>query len=93
MAEPVRTLSPTTRDDVLQRLRRIEGQVRGVQRMVEEGRDCRDIVNQVAAMRAALTSVTGVVLECYAHNCLDCGDQPRDVAVSELIDVVLKATK
>jgi len=44
-------------DDVVKRLRRLEGQVRGVQRMVEEGQDCRDIVTQLSACKAALDRV------------------------------------
>jgi DNA-binding FrmR family transcriptional regulator len=85
MADQVRPLSPERRDDVLLRLRRIEGQVRGIQRMVEENRDCRDIVTQVAAVKSALASVNGQVLRCYAHNCLDSEDQPRDETIADLI--------
>lgn len=83
----VRSLSPARRDDVMLRLRRIEGQVRGVQRMVEDGRDCRDIVTQVAAIRSALSSVSSVVLQCYAHNCLEGEEQPRDRTIAELIEL------
>jgi DNA-binding FrmR family transcriptional regulator len=43
--------------DVQHRLRRIEGQIRGVQRLVEEGAECRDIVTQLAAAKAALDRV------------------------------------
>lgn len=93
MTEQVRSISPTTRDEVLPRLRRIEGQVRGIQRMIEEGRDCREIFHQIAAIKAALNSVSGVVLECYAHNCLGDADNVRDETVAELIDVMLKATR
>jgi CsoR family transcriptional regulator, copper-sensing transcriptional repressor len=85
MADQVRPLSPERRDDVLLRLRRIEGQVRGIQRMIEEDRDCREIVTQVAAVRSALSSVNGQVLRCYAHNCLDSDDQPRDKTIIDLI--------
>jgi DNA-binding FrmR family transcriptional regulator len=85
MADQVRALSPERREDVLLRLRRIEGQVRGIQRMVEENRDCRDIVTQVAAVKSALASVNGQVLRCYAHNCLDCEDLPRDKTIADLI--------
>lgn len=46
-----------TSGDVIVRLRRIEGQVRGVQRMVEEGAECRDVVTQLAAVKAALDRV------------------------------------
>jgi CsoR family transcriptional regulator, copper-sensing transcriptional repressor len=45
-----------TRHDLLNRLRRAEGQVRGIQRMVEEGRSCREIASQLAAVRKALDS-------------------------------------
>ncbi|MBX0327289.1 metal-sensitive transcriptional regulator, partial [Oscillochloris sp. ZM17-4] len=78
MPDQVRPLSAERRNDVLLRLRRIEGQVRGIQRMVEEDRDCRDIVTQVAAVKSALASVNGQVLRCYAHNCLDSDETPRD---------------
>ena len=92
MSVPHRPLAPSTRDDVLLRLRRIEGQVRGVQRMVEEGRDCREIVNQVAAIKAALASVNSAVLQCFAHGCLDTGDEPNP-QVAEIIEVMLKGTR
>jgi DNA-binding FrmR family transcriptional regulator len=44
-------------DDVVKRLRRLEGQIRGVQRMIEEGQDCRDVVTQLSACKAALDRV------------------------------------
>jgi DNA-binding FrmR family transcriptional regulator len=84
---PVYPLSPKRRDDVLLRLRRIEGQVRGVQRMIEEGHDCRKIVTQVTAIKAALASVNSQVLQCYAHNCLGDTDEPTDRTIAELIDL------
>lgn len=93
MAESARTVSPETREEVLPRLRRIEGQVRGIQRMLEEGRDCREIFHQIAAVKAALNGVSATVLECYAHNCLDDPERSRDETVSELIDVMLKTTR
>jgi DNA-binding FrmR family transcriptional regulator len=48
---------PETSDEVIKRLRRLEGQVRGVQRMIDEGAECRDIVTQLAAARGALDRV------------------------------------
>ncbi len=87
MSDQVRSLSPKRRDDVLLRLRRIEGQVRGVQRMVEDGRDCREIVTQVAAIKSALASVNSQVLQCYASNCLGDEEQPRDRMIAELIEL------
>lgn len=87
MSDQVRSLSPQRREDVILRLRRIEGQVRGVQRMVEEGRDCREIVTQVAAIKSALASVNSQVLQCYASNCLGDDEQPRDSTIAELIQL------
>ena len=46
-----------TNDDVLKRLRRVEGQIRGLQRLVDEGAECRDIVTQLAAAKGALDRV------------------------------------
>ncbi|WP_129626943.1 metal-sensitive transcriptional regulator [Candidatus Oscillochloris fontis] len=85
MADQVRPLSPERRQDVLLRLRRIEGQVRGIQRMVEDDRDCREIVTQVAAVKSALASVSSQVLRCYAHNCLDNEEESREKTIADLI--------
>ena len=52
-------LPDSTRQGVLRRLRRLEGQVRGVQRMVEEGRDCQEMLHQIAAVEAAARSLGG----------------------------------
>lgn len=93
MSKTGRTIAPEVREDVLVRLRRIEGQVRGVQRMVDEDRSCRDIVHQLAAVKAAIASLNGVVVECYARDCLGDIDASRDETVAELMDVVLKATR
>jgi len=57
--------------DVLLRLRRIEGQLRGLQRMVEEGNSCVDILTQVAAVTAAIKKVGMVVVKTYMEECLD----------------------
>ena len=47
-------LPKSTIDDLLQRLRRVEGQVRGIQQMLTDGRECRDVVTQISAARKAL---------------------------------------
>jgi len=58
------------KEQLLQRLRRIEGQVRGVQTMVAEERDCREILQQFAAVRAALQGASLAFVEEYASRCL-----------------------
>jgi DNA-binding FrmR family transcriptional regulator len=59
------------RKDVLLRLRRIEGQIRGLQRMVEEEVPCADILTQVAAVTAAVKKVGTAVVKTYMEECLD----------------------
>ena len=63
--------SPLTDTDqkILKRLRRIEGQVRGLQRMIEEGRDCHDILIQLSGVRSALDAAGEQILEQYALGC------------------------
>jgi CsoR family transcriptional regulator, copper-sensing transcriptional repressor len=63
--------SCTQKKDVLTRLRRIEGQVRGLQRMVEEGVDCADILTQVAAVTAAIKKTGLVMVQGYMEECLE----------------------
>jgi DNA-binding FrmR family transcriptional regulator len=58
------------RDAVLKRLRRIEGQVRGVERMVEDNRYCIDVVTQVTAIQAALDKVALELLSDHATKCV-----------------------
>lgn len=58
------------RQKLLARLRKIEGQVRGVQRMVEEGNDCGEILNQIAAIKSALSSVGLLIFENHAYECI-----------------------
>ncbi len=57
--------------EVLLRLRRIEGQLRGVQRMVEGEVPCADILTQVAAVTAAMKKVGMVIVKTYMEECLD----------------------
>jgi DNA-binding FrmR family transcriptional regulator len=56
--------------EVLQRLRRIEGQLRGIQRMIEEGVPCPDILTQVAAATAALKKASMTIIQTYMEECL-----------------------
>jgi DNA-binding FrmR family transcriptional regulator len=77
---------------VLKRLSRVEGQVRGISRMVEEDRYCIDIVTQITAVRAALRKIEGEVLRDHVAHCVehairsgDRDEQRRKVA--ELMEV------
>lgn len=57
-------------DSVLKRLARIEGHVRAVKRMVEEGTSCPEVLVQIAAVRSALNSVGQVILEDHLKSCM-----------------------
>jgi DNA-binding FrmR family transcriptional regulator len=71
MAETIQHPGYSTRkDDFLRRLRRIEGQARGLQRMVDEDKYCIDILTQVAAMTSALESVALGLLDDHLHHCV-----------------------
>ena len=65
------------KEALLKRLRRLEGQVRGVERMVEDDRYCIDIVTQVTAIQAALDKVALGLLEDHAKTCV-IGAEPSD---------------
>ena len=87
-----RPISERTQSEVLLRLRRIEGQVRGIQRMVEENRACRDVVVQLAAVKASVASLNTLVAETYAQECLCGGEQLDTSEVGRLLDL-LKAAR
>lgn len=63
-------MNSTKSDDVRGRLRRIAGQVGGIQRMVDEGRPCLDVITQVNAARAALTKITRLLLHEHLESSL-----------------------
>ena len=58
------------KEKLIQRLRRIEGQVHGIEGMLEEERDCREVLQQLASVRAAVQGVSRVFLQEYATECL-----------------------
>ena len=57
-------------EDVLKRLKNIEGHVRGIEQMVENGAYCIDVIRQVHAVQAALEKVSGIILDGHLHSCL-----------------------
>ncbi len=78
---------------MLKRLRRIEGQVRGVARMVEEDRDCREVLQQLSAIRAAANQVSLLMARTYACQCLTDTQESSDpeALVDDLIQVLSRA--
>ena len=75
-----------SKEDMLKRLRRIEGQVRGIQKMIEEEQYCADILTQVSAVRAAINKVGSIILEKHSMTCIQnaVSSEDKEKALSEL---------
>lgn len=69
-----------SKDQLRSRLRRIEGQVRGVERMVDEERYCIDVLTQIGAIQAALDKVALGLLDDHARNCVIGGEEGKQSA-------------
>lgn len=79
------------KQNVLSRMRRVEGQVRGIQRMIEEGKECKDILVQVRAVRSALRSASGQILKRYLLKCHEEAKAGRsDEEARESMDRLMK---
>jgi DNA-binding FrmR family transcriptional regulator len=70
----------STKADLLRRVRRIEGQARGVAKMIEEDRDCNEILQQLAAVRSAAHQATVALVRNYASQCVVSGGSPQEIA-------------
>lgn len=91
-------MSEATRKDTINRLRRIEGQVRGLAQMVEDQRYCIDILQQIQAVKAALGKVESAVLKDHAACCvaeaIRSGDAEEQRAkFAELVDLFEKVKR
>lgn len=78
------------------RLNRIEGQVRGIKKMVEEDRDCLQVLKQIAATSGALKSLGAVILEDHLKGCVTTAIQYQEDGsqlISEVIDVFNRFSK
>ena len=85
---PVRGYS-ASKDELLARLARVEGQVRGIERMVEQDRYCIDVLTQISAIQAALDKVALGLLDGHAHTCV-IGAEPgqQDERTEEMMAAV-----
>jgi DNA-binding FrmR family transcriptional regulator len=80
------------RDDVIKRLAKIEGHVRGIRRMVEKNKGCPEVLLQVAAVRAAVDKVGRIVLEEHMRTCVAQAvkEGKGEKAILELKDALMK---
>ena len=83
------------KDDLLRRLRKIEGQARGLQAMVEDDRYCLDVVQQINALTAAAREVALMVLSDHLKGCVVAATtgEDQDAAIKEMITVLGKALR
>ena len=82
------------KDLLLKRLNRIEGQVRGIARMVEEDRYCVDILTQIGAVQAAVEKVALGLVDGHVRHCLVAGDRTeREAKATELMAAVGRLMK
>lgn len=89
------TFETKDNEAIIRRLRRIEGQVKGIQKMVDEDKCCSDILIQIAAVRSAMNSVGGLILENYMKDCLKkyLDGVAEDEVLDNLVDTMIKYTK
>jgi CsoR family transcriptional regulator, copper-sensing transcriptional repressor len=94
-AQKAIAVEPEIKRSNIQRLRRIEGQVRGLQKMVEEERYCADIIVQISSVQEALRSVGRALMRNHLQHCASTairdGDQERAVAqYEELLELIYR---
>lgn len=91
LADMAKTKTPgysASKEDLLKRLARAEGQVRGVSRMVEEDRYCIDVLTQIEAAQAALNKVALGLVDDHVRHCMRGGKGANDAQVEELMGAV-----
>ncbi|WP_425059887.1 Copper-sensing transcriptional repressor CsoR [Sporomusa carbonis] len=88
-------LNNREKTDIQKRLRRIGGQINGIEKMVDEGRYCVDILQQIMAARAALNQVALIMIESHTKSCVvnAIKENRTEEAIDELIGVLSKFTK
>lgn len=93
--EPIKPRTESEKKAVINRLKRIEGQVRGIEKMVEEDRYCIDVLVQIKAINSALNRVGFALAERHMNNCvrhaINIGD--GDEAITELLQVMKHFSK
>ena len=77
-----------SQEALLKRLKRIEGQVRGIQKMILDGRDCESLITQLAAVRSAIDSAGALVLNNYMKICFPAGRRSESTNIDSLARAV-----
>ncbi|SHE49813.1 DNA-binding transcriptional regulator, FrmR family [Caldanaerobius fijiensis DSM 17918] len=83
------------KDDLIKRLKKIEGQIKGIQKMIEEEKYCVDVLVQIAAVRSAINKVGSIILKSHAMGCVvnSVDESDRKEKVDELVETFIKFMK
>ena len=83
------------KSSLIARLNKVEGQVRGIRRMVEEDRYCVDILQQIASLRSAADAIAHILLEDHIHGCVTEGVRSGDgdSHIGEVMEVIRRYTR
>ena len=96
--QPYGYVAAKSKDALIKRMRRIEGQARGIEKMITEDRYCIDILTQIAAISTALEAVAGLILDDHVNHCVRHALSSGDEAVAaekttELLEAVHRFTR
>ncbi len=90
-------MSEPMKSELIKRLRRIEGQTRGVQKMIEEDRNCAEILHQLNAINEAVRRVSLLLAEKYALECMDLDAPSRRAksreAIADMLNVIARVPR
>lgn len=91
----MRTVVRRDKQDMQNRLRKIEGQIRGIQKMIDDDRYCVDILLQISAVRSALQKVGLSLFKSHTRGCVATAlrEQDSEEIIEELVDVIDKFSK
>ncbi|WP_397539628.1 metal-sensitive transcriptional regulator [Rummeliibacillus pycnus] len=82
-------------DQIRNRLKRIEGQLKGVIRMIDEEKDCKDVITQLSASRSAIDRTIGLIVSTNLVHCMSddqkLQDKDRETLIKEAVDLLVKS--
>lgn len=84
-----------SKEDILNRMKKIEGQAKGIQKMIEEDKCCGDIMVQISAIRSAINRVGGLIMDRYIKECLkeSLVNSKDEKDIEEIIETIVKYVK
>lgn len=84
-----------SKEDILNRMKKIEGQAKGIQKMIDEDKCCGDIMVQISAIRSAINRVGGLIMDRYIKECLkkSLNNNGDEKSIEEVIETIVKYVK